>query len=170
MTAVQSRRLVRREQAVGLPRRVRPNAAGTLASPVQYTSYDIPEPVEVADLNLDGKADVVSVHGGWLRAGIYLQGAGGSLGSEDLPDIPYASHYNPHGLAVGDVDGNGSPDVVIADSNNGLVILPGTAPPNRRPRRRARVGILGQATEAVRVRPQGLELGQSSTTATATSR
>ena len=98
--------------------------AGTLASPVPYTSYDIPEPVEVADLDLDGKADVVTLHGGWLRAGIYLQGAGGTLGPEELAEIPYASHYNPHGLAVGDVDGNGSPDVVIADYNNGLVILP----------------------------------------------
>ena len=56
-------------------------------------------------------------------------GSGGSLGPEELAEIPYASHYNPHGLAVGDVDGNGSPDVVIADYNNGLVILPGTAPP-----------------------------------------
>src|SRR4029079_2407934 len=63
------------------------------------------------------------------RAGVYRQGSGGTLGLEELAAIPYASHYNPHGLSVGDVDGNGSQDIVIADYNNGIVILPGTAPP-----------------------------------------
>jgi hypothetical protein len=102
-------------------------SSGTLAAPVRYASYDIPEPVEVVDVDRDGRADIVTAHGGWQRAGIYLQGPGGTLGPEELAEIPYVSHYNPHGLAVGDIDGNGSPDIVIADSNNGLVILPGTA-------------------------------------------
>ncbi len=145
-------------------------AAGTLASPVQYTSYDIPEPVDVADLNLDGKADVVTVHGGWLRAGIYLQGAGGTLGPEELTEIPYASHYNPHGLAVGDVDADSSPDVVIADSNNGLVILPGIAPPLTADRA---VALVAPASTVKQRKPFAFDLkvsnlGPSTTTATAT--
>jgi hypothetical protein len=107
-------------------------ASGTLASPVSHPSYDIPEPVEVADVDLDGRADVVTLHGGWLDAGVYRQHADGTLGAEELYDIPYASHYNPHGLAVGDVDNDGAPDVVLADYNNGLVVLRntlGTTPP-----------------------------------------
>jgi hypothetical protein len=98
-------------------------AAGTLAAPVSYSSYDIPEPVDVADVDLDGRADVVSLHGGWNRAGLYRQVAGGGLATEELYEIPYASHYEPHGLAVGDLDGNGSADVALADYNNGLVVL-----------------------------------------------
>jgi hypothetical protein len=98
-------------------------AAGTLAAPVTTPSADIPEPVEVADVDLDGRADVVTLHGGWNAAGTYLQGANGTLAPELLSPIPYASHYEPHGLAVGDVDGNGSPDVALADYNNGLVVL-----------------------------------------------
>jgi len=101
-------------------------AAGTLAAPVSHASYDIPEPVEVADVDLDGRADVVTLHGGWNAAGVYRQQPGGTLGAEQLTAIPYASHYNPHGLAVGDVDGNGSPDVVLADYNHGLVVLRNT--------------------------------------------
>jgi hypothetical protein len=104
-------------------------SSGGLAGTVSYPSYDIPEPVDVADLNLDGRADVVVLHGGWNEAGVYLQQPDGTLGAEQLFPIPYASHYNPHGLAVGDVNGDGAPDVVLADYNNGLVVLRNTTRP-----------------------------------------
>jgi fibronectin type 3 domain-containing protein len=96
---------------------------GTLGEPVVQTSYDIPEPVDVADLDLDGRADVVTLHGGWQQAGVYLGRADGTLGAEQLYPIPYASHYSVHGLAIGDVNGDGWPDVVAADYNNGIIIL-----------------------------------------------
>ena len=127
------------------------NAGGTLNAPVAYTSYDIPEPVEVADVDLDGRADVVTLHGGWNRAGAYLQQAGGTLAAEDLYAIPYASHYSPHGLAVGDVSGDGSPDVVLADYNHGLVVLYGTTPPPPPPS--ADVGV-DVTPSAARVKPR----------------
>jgi fibronectin type 3 domain-containing protein len=108
-------------------------ASGTLAAPAGSSSYDIPEPVEVADVDLDGRADVVLLHGGWLKAGVYRQQSNGTLGPEELYAIPYASHYNPHGLTVGDVNGDGSPDIVLADYNNGLVVLRNTTAPTTAP-------------------------------------
>jgi len=99
------------------------NSLGTLDPVVSYTSYDCPEPVEIADVNGDGRKDIIFLHGGWNKAGVYLQAADGTLRPEELYSIPYASHYNPHGLAVGDINGDGKPDIVIADYNNGLVIL-----------------------------------------------
>jgi len=99
------------------------NGVGTLDAVVAYTAYDIPEPVEVADLDLDGRADVATAHGGWLNLGVFYQTATGGLATEELYSLPYATHYNPHGLDVGDVNGDGAPDVVIADYNNGLVVL-----------------------------------------------
>jgi hypothetical protein len=107
--------------------------SATLATPVSYPSYDIPEPVDAADLDLDGRTDVITLHGGWLDAGVYLQQLDGTLGTEQLYPIPYASHYNPHGLAVGDVNGDGSPDIVLADYNNGLVVLRNATQPTRAP-------------------------------------
>jgi hypothetical protein len=98
-------------------------AGGSLDLPVIHNSYDIPEPVEMADLDRDGQDDVVTLHGGWLQAGVYLGRQSGTLADEQLFPIPYASHYSPHGLAIGDVNGDGWPDIVAADSNNGLVIL-----------------------------------------------
>jgi FG-GAP-like repeat/Fibronectin type III domain len=102
--------------------------SGTLAAPLSYASYDVPEPIEVADVDLDRRADLLVLHGGWQALGVYRQQSGGTLGPEELYPLPYASQYNPHGLAVGDIDGNGSPDVVIADYNNGLVVLRNTTP------------------------------------------
>ena len=99
------------------------NASGGMEPPMSYPSYDIPEPVRVADVNGDGRPDVVVAHGGWNALGVYLQQVDGTLAPEELYPIPYASDYNTHGIAVGDINGDGANDVVIADYNHGLVIL-----------------------------------------------
>ncbi len=93
-----------------------------LAAPVPYASYDRPGPVEVADVTRDGRADVVVAHNSWSRVGVYEQRADGTLGAERLLVVPYGN-YDPHGLAVGDINSDGVPDIAIADSNNGLVVL-----------------------------------------------
>lgn len=98
-------------------------AAGTLAPATSYASDDIPQSVVVADVDGDGRQDVVVLHGGWLAAGVYRTQSDGTLGTEELYAIPYASSYKPDGLAVGDINGDGLPDLAIADSNHGLVVL-----------------------------------------------
>jgi hypothetical protein len=99
-----------------------PQAGGRLGDPVVYSSYDTPDAVAVADMNGDGLGDVVTLHGGWNRAGVYLQEAG-ALGAENLFPIPYATWYDPKGLDIGDINSDGKPDIVVADSNSGLVVL-----------------------------------------------
>jgi hypothetical protein len=99
------------------------NGGGALDAPVGYSSYDCPGPVEIADVDHDGRNDIVVAHGGWLALGVYLQAPDGTIMPEERYSLPYASHYGPHALAVGDIDGDGLNDVVIADYNHGLVIL-----------------------------------------------
>lgn len=98
------------------------NAAGTLDAAVKRVSYDIPEPVEVADVNSDGRGDILTLHSGWSRMGIYLQNATGGLAAEVLEPVPNDSYW-PQALAVGDINGDGLPDAVIADFDDGLVVL-----------------------------------------------
>lgn len=102
------------------------DGSGGLTGPTTISSYDIPEPVEVVDMDRDGLEDIAVLHGGWLRLGVYLQQPGGGMSPETLYPVPYASHYSPQGLAVGDFTSDGCPDVAIADYNFGLVTLIGT--------------------------------------------
>jgi len=99
------------------------NGSGTMDPVINYYAYDCPEPIEIADIDKDGRKDVIVAHGGWLKLSVYLQNASGSLNFERLFDIPYATHYSPQGLAIGDVNNDGYDDVVIADYNNGVIIL-----------------------------------------------
>ncbi|WP_427846195.1 cell wall-binding repeat-containing protein [Desulfitobacterium metallireducens] len=99
------------------------NSQGTLNPVVNYAAYDCPESVKVADVNSDGKMDVISLNGGWDALSLYLQDGNGGMMPYSRYSLPYASHYNPQGLAIGDINSDGAPDVAIADYNNGLVIL-----------------------------------------------
>jgi hypothetical protein len=73
--------------------------------------------VAIADVDSDGCSDVVGA-GGYGRGMIHLgDGAGGFDGGRDLPQLGYqnASTATRVTMAVGDVTGDGGPDLVIAD-------------------------------------------------------
>ncbi|SET97620.1 Por secretion system C-terminal sorting domain-containing protein [Hymenobacter actinosclerus] len=92
--------------------------------------------VALADVNADGWADLVVCGGGSGRIGVLLNRAStpGTFG----PVVTYSSGASyPQDLAVGDVNADGRPDIVVATGNDGRVAVllnaagtPGTfAPP-----------------------------------------
>ena len=100
------------------------NADGGLASGVLYPVWDVPEPVEAADMTGDSRLDVVTVHGGWQAVSVLPQTEDGRLGAPiKADDLPYASSYTVQGLGLGDINGDRRTDAVVADYNNGLVVL-----------------------------------------------
>jgi hypothetical protein len=104
---------------------VYPQQAGnTLGEPVIRASYDIPTHVEVVDVTGDCRGDVVVGHASWNAVGVYRQDVNGVLLAEQLYTVPTPGH-NPHGMAVGDFNGDKSPDIALAGSSatDGLVLI-----------------------------------------------
>lgn len=96
-------------------------SAGTLGQPSSLDAFSIPGALAAADMNLDGRTDLVTLHEG--AGGVFTQGPDGNLGAEEVFLALTASYYPPTALAVGDVSGDGFPDVVIADRANGFAVL-----------------------------------------------
>lgn len=100
---------------------LRQTLAGTLAPPTDYQSLDIPDTAETVDLNEDGREDLVVGHGVFHSIGYYLQRSDGTLSPERYRAIPYMN-FAPKGVAAGDVNGDGRPDLVFG-SDVGLLLL-----------------------------------------------
>jgi hypothetical protein len=99
------------------------NGNGTLASPVQYDVGNGATSVVVGDFNGDGKLDLAvgqtAVYGSASSVSILLGYGGGYF----LPAVNYAVGTGQISLAIGEFNGDGKPDLAIA--NNGF---PGPPP------------------------------------------
>jgi Bacterial Ig-like domain (group 3)/FG-GAP-like repeat len=84
---------------------------------VTYSSGGIfPQSLAVADLNRDGKLDVVVANGDSNTVGVLLGNGDGTL----RPAITYSSGgLSPRSVAVADVNGDGKPDLVVANCGSG---------------------------------------------------
>ncbi|HEX9082469.1 MAG TPA: VCBS repeat-containing protein, partial [Holophagaceae bacterium] len=102
-------------------------APGTFAPAVDYATGVNPSALKAVDLNGDGKLDLLTANYGattgpnTLGLSVLLQGATpGTFPTH----VEYATDYRAAALAVGDLDGDGHPDVVVA--NAGLPGAPGS--------------------------------------------
>ncbi len=100
-------------------------------SETNLVSYEIPQPIKISDLDCDGLNEIITVHGGWESISIYEENKSHEFKDFNRISIdPSSSHYQHHGLSIGDVNSDNKDDIVIALSLEGLLILYNSSVPN----------------------------------------
>lgn len=135
-----------------------PPTSSLSMTPVTYAAHHLPGAVQVADINHDGREDVVLANDAWRTISVYPQTSAGTLSPYAVAEIPYSSRYRPNALALGDFDGNGSLDVAIVGRTPGLTVLSntGTAP----------TASISQPPDASVINPGTLEVEGTTTAGT----
>lgn len=97
-----------------------------LQPPARIPSYVHPERLVTADIDGNGRDDLLAMHYGVNALGYYTQ-TGTGLVKETKYRVPYmASPNNAARPAIGDVNGDGDKDVLIFGYDSGISVLYGT--------------------------------------------
>jgi Bacterial Ig domain/FG-GAP-like repeat/Matrixin/FG-GAP repeat/PKD domain len=94
------------------------NGGGTFQSPQTFAGGDSelgPQSVAVADVNGDGKSDILVTYRTTNSINVLLGNGDGTFQSP----ITLATDLNPTSIAAADVNGDGKPDVITTDNNGG---------------------------------------------------
>ena len=99
--------------------------ASSFAAPVPFGTGGWANNLTLGDLNGDGKLDVVAVDQLPSLFSVFNNASTpGSINSGSLaPRVDFTSGYNPDDAAIGDLNGDGRPDLVIANQYDNNVYV-----------------------------------------------
>ena len=102
------------------------NGNGTFQAPVTYSTGSSSQPGDIvlADMNGDGRPDLVTANYNSHKVGVLLGNANGTF--QAVTEYATGASTGPTGLAVADVNGDGHADVLTVNSTNSVRMLLGT--------------------------------------------
>jgi hypothetical protein len=94
---------------------------GTFLNQTTYSTGNSSSPYSVAvvDVNSDNQPDIIVANLGTSKVGVFLNAGNGMFLSQTTYSTGTSS--SPRGVAVTDVNSDGQPDIVVADSGSGKV-------------------------------------------------
>ena len=97
--------------------------ATSLASKVDFNSGTAPYFVAISDIDGDGKPDLAAANNTSNTVSVFRNtSTSGSINSGSLATkVDFTTGTNPQGIAIGDIDGDGKPDLVIANTGSNTV-------------------------------------------------
>jgi hypothetical protein len=107
--------------------------AGTFLAPAHYVTGYRPTALAVGDLNGDGKPDIAvaceGLPGDPGAVSVFLQTPpAAATPGVLLPAVNYRGVWGPMGVAIADIDGDGHPDLVLADGDIVVRLNSATSP------------------------------------------
>jgi hypothetical protein len=98
-------------------------AAGSFAAKVDFATGDNPFSVAIGDLDGDGKPDLAVANQGSATVSVYRNtSTSGSIAAGSFAaNVDFATGSTPRSVAIGDVDGDGKPDLAVANQGSNTV-------------------------------------------------
>ncbi len=98
--------------------------ASAFGQKVDFSSGNTPETISVSDIDGNGKVDIVITCGNSGTVSVYRNVS--SLGSISTASISPKVDFpgsQPRGIAIGDIDGDGKPDLVVTNSASNTISI-----------------------------------------------
>jgi len=95
-------------------------SSGSFAPKVDFATGTMPFGVALGDLDGDGKPDLTVANSGVNTVSVFKNIS--SVGSITFnPKVDFATGSNPFGVAIGDLDGDGKPELTVTNSSSNTV-------------------------------------------------